>query len=225
MPSYIDSNLPSYYAEDFPKEDIDLWKNDRNSWSIVREFARINRNKPTVTKMRIMEWAVKGLYNLTDPASFSKAAQIAQAERTLPKEQQFFGNLLAVLKSKVGIAEKDHEQIEEMFKFIIGIYAAKNTDTFNTLLNISVDFAAAHDLQLPEIVRTYDAQHRMIPEVILLHLSLNPAVLAQERAAGFTPLANANLRMSTTEPTATPEPATEDNGLSAPSTLNKSLPY
>lgn len=183
MPSYRDATLPSYYATDFPL--------NVSSWKTSRELARIIMGKTTVSKMRVMEHAVAALCGLNGDAVLSRAAEIAGTERNLPIAEQNFGNLLAVLKSKVGIGEKDHEQIEEMFKFIKGTQAAKDNSTFKTLLNIAVDYARAYGITLQPSVYAYDAQHR--PAGTVSSSSSSAAATpgtASAPSVTFTPLAN-----------------------------------
>lgn len=186
MPSYMDDTLASYYEEDFPIY-VPVWEMIP-TWRIVREIYRKFSAQKTINRMRVMEWAVKGLFGLDDNAALRKAAQIAEEERILPKAQQNFGNLLAVLKSKVGTGIKDHEQIEEMFKFILGKLPPKNTTLFHTLLNITVDYARNYKIVLPAAVFEYDDQHREFPASSILHLQ--PATVLEPQALRFTPLAD-----------------------------------
>lgn len=194
MPSYRDDNLPSYYATDFPA-DVRLWK-------IAREVARFTMGKPTISKMRVMEHAVQALCGLDKDAALNQAALIAQRERLLPQADQHFGNLLAVLKSKVGTGEKDHEQIEEMFKFIKGTLSAKDNPTFNALLNITVDYARAYGIALNPGVYAYDAQHRPASTTpsTSARAAAEPPSSSSTPSATFTPLANqARLNVNTAE--------------------------
>ena len=144
MPSYYNADLPSYYEADFSSlistvgTDMD-WNTARET---ARETARMASRDQTVVKMRLFEWLVKAIYNIPDSRSYrssvyAKCTEITKRERDLPKEQQDFGNLLAVLKSRVGLGRKDHEIIESVCKLVMQTgEGAQNTPAYFSLLNI-----------------------------------------------------------------------------------------
>ncbi len=144
----------SYYGSDFPNV---LLGSQVFSWKIARETARLSTvaglGQPAVTKMRVMEWAVKGLYQITDKQVCErKAYEIYQNERALPLADQTFGNLLALLLAKVDTSNiKAHEQIEHVFKFMLGIESS-SPDTnplFNQLFSCIMDYTCTHEREMP----------------------------------------------------------------------------
>jgi hypothetical protein len=153
--------MPGYYDVDFPKDLLEKLK-----WKGARELARIAKEygPQYLPKMRVMEWAVKALYNLDDEQMQVKAKEIFMAEKDKPEAEQSFGNLLAVLMSKVGTGPKDHEQIEHVFKFVIGIEPAAENPLSNGFLHLVVSYAKAHGIELKPAVLAYDAQPKVAVE-------------------------------------------------------------